>query len=299
MTSPFHAGELAVQERAGVRERAELLGQHMIRSAMPEQHRSFYAQLPWLVIGSLDDAGQPWASILLGTPGFAHAPSTTRLRVDAATLPGDPLAGQLALGKPLGVLGIQLATRRRNRLNGHVVERDAHGFALQVDQAFGNCPKFITPRALETTRTPGPASSLDVRALPDAALRSIARADTCFIASASAGSPERQPASQGVDVSHRGGPAGFLQLVSAEDGRPQLQIPDYPGNNAFNTLGNLSVYPRAGLLVPDFTTGDVLSLAGRCELHWHGQERSLRFDIERALSWSGVLPQLTSATATT
>jgi hypothetical protein len=157
-----------------------------------------------------------------------------------------------------------------------------------VDQAFGNCPKFITPRGLEL-HTPEPASSLDVRALPDAAVRSIARADTCFIASASAGRPERQPASQGVDVSHRGGPAGFVRVGSGPDGRLQLQIPDYPGNNAFNTLGNLTLYPRAGLLIPDFTTGELLSLAGRCEVQWQGQERSLRFDVERALGWSGVL----------
>ena len=276
-----------------MRERAELLGQHMIRSFMPDQLRSFFAQLPFLVVGSLSEDGQPWASIVLGTPGFAQTPSPTRLRVDAVPLPGDPLARHLGLGRPLGVLGIQLETRRRNRVNGRVAEQDAPGFALQVDQAFGNCPKFIRVRTLALRAGPLPAArELDARALPEEALRSIARADTCFIASASDRSPQRQDASHGVDISHRGGPAGFIQLATGPDGRVQLQIPDYPGNNAFNTLGNLTRHPRAGLLVPDFASGDLLSLAGSCTLVWQGSERSLHFEIERALRWPGLLPAL-------
>ena len=292
--SPFHAGEREVQERAGVRERAELLGQHMIRDYMPEQHRAFFAQLPFLVVGSLSADGQPWASIVAGPPGFASTPSATRLQIAAAPLPGDPLAQHLELGKPLGVLGIQLETRRRNRANGRVVAHAAGGFSLEVEQSFGNCPKFISVRSLQPrAASPPPAArELDPRALPSAALRVIAHADTCFIASASARRPERQDASQGVDVSHRGGPAGFIAQELGASGGLRLRIPDYAGNNAFNTLGNISVHPRAGLLVPDFTSGDLLSLAGACTLEWSGRERALCFDVERALRWQGVLPAL-------
>ncbi len=82
-TSPFHTGELAVQTLAGSREAIADIGARVIRSAMPDQHRQFFAQLPFLVVGALDARGQPWATLLSGTPGFAQAPEPTLLRVNA------------------------------------------------------------------------------------------------------------------------------------------------------------------------------------------------------------------------
>ncbi|WP_455734287.1 hypothetical protein, partial [Burkholderia stabilis] len=43
-TAPFHAGELAVQQRAGVTEAAGAAGRRGIRRFMPDQHRTFFAQ---------------------------------------------------------------------------------------------------------------------------------------------------------------------------------------------------------------------------------------------------------------
>ena len=63
--SPFHPGERAVQARVGVRDKAEILGQRMIRDFMPEQHREFYANLPYLLVGSVDAAGRPWTTQVL------------------------------------------------------------------------------------------------------------------------------------------------------------------------------------------------------------------------------------------
>lgn len=291
-SSPFHAGERAVQERAGVRERAELLGQHMFRSVMPEQHRAFFAQLPRMFVGSLDRDGQPWASILQGPPGFTSAPSETMLHIEAAPLAGDPLAHNLSPGQPLGLLGIQLETRRRNRVNGHIIELKAAGFSVRVDQSFGNCPKYITVRSLEHAPTaPAHAETLDVRAVPAAAMSCIARADTCFIASASAVHPANEDTTQGVDVSHRGGPSGFIEHAWSDTGELLLRIEDYPGNNAFNTLGNLTAHPKAGLLIPDFEHGHLLSLACSTTIRWQDTQRTLYFTVQRALYWDSALPK--------
>ncbi|MEM7491176.1 MAG: hypothetical protein AAF390_18835, partial [Pseudomonadota bacterium] len=60
--SPFHAGERAVQVRAGVGEAAEAIAS-FIRSEMPDQHRTFHASLPFLVIAGRDDGGRVWASL--------------------------------------------------------------------------------------------------------------------------------------------------------------------------------------------------------------------------------------------
>ena len=55
-TSPFHAGEQELQSRAGVREKLEQVGRRVIRDHIPDQHRAFYETLPFLLVGSVDDA---------------------------------------------------------------------------------------------------------------------------------------------------------------------------------------------------------------------------------------------------
>jgi predicted pyridoxine 5'-phosphate oxidase superfamily flavin-nucleotide-binding protein len=149
MTPPtFHEGERAVQARVGaaVRERMEQIGPRVIRDFMPDQHREFFEQLPFVVAGTVDDAGQPWASVLAQPPGFIHSPDAHRLLLRAQPLQGDPLQGTLADGASIGLLGIEPHTRRRNRMNGIVRGLNASGFAVEVSQSFGNCPKYIQAR---------------------------------------------------------------------------------------------------------------------------------------------------------
>ena len=64
ISAPFHAGERALQAQTGWRDRMEAVGPRVIRDYMPDQHREFFAQLPFLVVGSLDASLQPWASVL-------------------------------------------------------------------------------------------------------------------------------------------------------------------------------------------------------------------------------------------
>lgn len=260
---PFHRGERLVQERVGVRDRMGVAGRHSIRTYMPEQHREFFEQLPFVVVGSVDDSGQPWASVLAGPPGFMTAASPQMLTVRALPLAGDPLV--LTAGRPVGLLGIEPQTRRRNRMNGVVHSVDSAGFAVRVQQSFGNCPKYIVPReASFSPRVPGEV--VRSTGLDEVAVRMLRSADTFFIASAyPAGEGEAR--SHGVDVSHRGGEPGF---ISVEDG--VLRVPDYVGNNYFNTLGNLALNPRAGLLVIDWESGDLLFLAVTVEIVWEGAE---------------------------
>jgi predicted pyridoxine 5'-phosphate oxidase superfamily flavin-nucleotide-binding protein len=265
-TSPFHAGELAIQDAAGVRARAAQLGP-MFRPAMAEPYRAFFERLPFVLTGSVDSEGQPWASMLIGAPGFIRSPDPETLLIVAQPHPDDPLASAIREGAALGLLGIELEARRRARVNGHVHEVGSKGFSLSVDQSFGNCSKYITPR------TPGAlgVETTQARAVPESsqlsatALACIARSDTCFIASASAVSTPEGDRREGVDVSHRGGERGFVQVGPAT-AETQLFMPDYPGNNAFNTLGNLARYPRAGLLFPSFDDGDVLLVTCDAEI---------------------------------
>lgn len=289
MTPPtFHEGERAVQARVGaaVRERMEQIGPRVIRDFMPDQHREFFEQLPFIVAGTVDEAGQPWASVLARPPGFIHSPDAHHLVLRAQALEGDPLQGTLADGAPIGLLGIEPHTRRRNRMNGVVRGLSASGFAVEVSQSFGNCPKYIQAR--EPVYVDPPLSAKPVihesSQLDDAARRMITLADTLFIATAYAGDGAQAGRAGGVDVSHRGGKPGFVKVEA--DGT--LTMPDFFGNFFFNTLGNIAVNPRAGLLFADFDNGDLLYLAVTAEIIWDGPEvasftgaqRLLRFKVQ-------------------
>ena len=139
-----HEGERQVQLRVGVHERSAPVMESVFRAAMPAQHIELFEKLPTLLVGGLDAQRRPWATVLAGWPGFMHSPDPQLLRIEV--LPGrdDPLS--LQIGMPLGLLGLEPHTRRRNRLNASVVALDSHGFTVQVDQSFGNCPKYIQAR---------------------------------------------------------------------------------------------------------------------------------------------------------
>ncbi|MBK5526617.1 pyridoxamine 5'-phosphate oxidase family protein [Pseudomonas sp. TH06] len=277
--SPWHAGEQQLQAHVGVAERMEEFGRKVIRTWMPDQHREFYQQLPFILYGAVDAEGRPWASVLEGAPGFAHSPDPEHLHFDTLPAADDP--APLRNGEPIGLLGIELHTRRRNRLNGHVGDLNDLGFTLSVDQAFGNCPQYIQLRQFQRvplsdpqTRPPQHLDRLD-----DAATALIEGADTFFVASYVDVDGQRS-----VDVSHRGGQAGFVRVEGN-----RLTIPDFAGNLHFNTLGNLLLNPKAGLLFIDFSTGDVLQLSGRTEIilddpqiaAFQGAERLWTFEVEK------------------
>jgi predicted pyridoxine 5'-phosphate oxidase superfamily flavin-nucleotide-binding protein len=245
-----------MHRRLGIEERMDAIGRRVIRDYMPDQHRELFGKLPFMLVGSVDAAGQPWASMLAGRPGFVTTPDAKRLRFSALPALGDPLGAHLAPGAPLGLLGIELETRRRNRVNGTVGSVDRDGFDVHVEQSFGNCPKYIALRRhhLATSR---PRVVSEPRGLSQAARDLIRGADTLFIASAAPG--------DGVDVSHRGGGVGFVGLQEGNDGL-ELTIPDYAGNSFFNTIGNIIREPRVGLLFLDFSAGHALQLVGFARL---------------------------------
>lgn len=294
--SPFHAGEQAIQERLGVRTKMEEVGRRVIRDYLPEQHRQFFAQLPFLIAGTVDAIARPWASILVGAPGFLSTPDEYTLHVASKPLFGDPLAQTLADGVDIGLLGIELHTRRRNRLNGTVAVIAPDGFTIKVGQSFGNCPQYIQARMFELTdgvnalATPKPLHQIEALGEPDRAM--IAAADTFFIATVFHG--DESSTVQGVDVSHRGGKPGFVRI----DGDRTLTFPDFSGNFHFNTIGNLMLNPHAGLLFIDFDLGNLLYLTGTAEIIWEsdeirafaGAERLIRFHLWNGRRVEGSLP---------
>lgn len=171
----------------------------------------------------------------------------------------DPLWNNINYKSQVGLLLIDLTSRRRLRINGVMRQAQAADYVIDVERVYPNCPKYIQrrqwkmPTAATTTST---KRSRRGKQLEAAQQIWIAQADTFFVASAH---PE-----QGVDASHRGGLPGFVQVLD----QVRLRIPDYAGNSMFNTLGNFVSYPYAGLVFLDFDSGRVLQLSGRPGILW-------------------------------
>jgi predicted pyridoxine 5'-phosphate oxidase superfamily flavin-nucleotide-binding protein len=276
----FHEDERMAQTLAG-----QVAAHAAIRPFMPDQHRAFFALLPVLFTATLDERGWPMASMLTGRPGFIQSPDPATLRIGAVPAAQDPAATGFAIGAEIGLIGLEFATRRRNRANGRLVAVD-DGLTVRIGQSFGNCPQYIQART-PAPRDAAPAALETLGRLDDAARAAIASADTFFVASRSRADLEEG----GLDMSHRGGRPGFVGVRG-----DTLAIPDFRGNRFYNTLGNLLGDPRAGVLFIDFASGDILQLQGTVTIDWHpigapaGAERLWHLRIERAWRRRGAFP---------
>ncbi|PVB61018.1 pyridoxamine 5'-phosphate oxidase family protein [Labrenzia sp. 011] len=287
---PFHEGEQILQHRMGARGVEDWAGK-AIRSYMPDQHRRFFAGLPFLVVSARDAAGRPWATLLEGEDGFVSSPEDTLLDIRSGPVSGDALEGAFTGNADIGILGIELATRRRNRANGRVRSARAGAFTVAIDQSFGNCPQYIRERTWWRGPAEPVAAVARTRELTVAQMSWIGRADTFFIASGFRGAGVN-PA-YGMDVSHRGGERGFVDVA---DDRT-IRFPDYAGNRFYNTLGNVAIDPRAGLLFVDFSTGSLLQLTGRAGIsrspeelrQFAGAQQIVTFEIGEVVELASAL----------
>src|SRR5262245_867890 len=284
MTSTYHEGELEVQSRAGVREAAVRLGRGIHRT-IPSAAQEFLGYQRFAIAGSIDASGHVWASMLTGSPGFMEASDEQTVKICAVPTPGDPLEKNIHIGAEIGLLAIEFATRRRMRLNGKVAAFDRGDIYIRTEQVFSNCPKYIQAREVEENVQDDrrELSTHSSTAFSEQQRRWIEASDTFFIAS--------YHKEGGADVSHRGGNPGFIQII---DDR-HFVWPDYQGNNMFQTLGNITANPQAGLLFLDFERGSTLQLTGQACVDWDegsaaeasGTGRRVRFEVERVIEIAG------------
>lgn len=255
----------------------------MIHERIPEVAAVFLAEQPFFVLGGASTDERVWATLVTGPPGFLVAETPRRLRIASAVAEDDPLRSGLEAGHAIGGLAIELSSRRRMRLNGRP-SLDREGLTVEVREVFSNCPKYIQARVAKP-HAGEPAEPRRSQALLANHERWIETADILFIASLHG--------ARGADVSHRGGRPGFVRIL---DDRT-LVFPDYAGNNLFQTLGNLSLDPRVGLLFLDLERGGLLHLTGRASIDWQaeggdafeGVGRTVRVRVDLVVERPGAL----------
>lgn len=253
----YHRGEREIQRRAGdenmARTNGRMISSEIIKGAIP-----FIERQQMAVFGSVDTQNRVWASVLMGKSGWLKVKEVSSIEVDLRQLVSTPkaiLVDHLKHSRQLGALFIELPTRRRYRVNGKV-KLIAQGFELVVEEAYPNCPKYIQKGELRLTENVDkPEPRLTKGNQMDTTLLTwIKSVHTFFVASSSE--------SGEIDVSHRGGTPGFIQILPSG----VLKIPDYKGNGLYNSLGNMFTNPNAGLLFIDFENGNTLQLTGQTDL---------------------------------
>ncbi|BFZ58216.1 hypothetical protein PYCC9005_005278 [Savitreella phatthalungensis] len=266
MSPAWHTGERAVQVKLGVQNDAMVKNVNIMRS-MPPQHQHFFSSLPYFACGTIDGQGRPWAGMVCGPRGFHRALSPNHLAFVAKPHAGDPLPANLLAGDGrIAGLGIEFETRRRNKVFGrvpkgmfkHSEDNGELQVLIETEQSLGNCPKYINVRRLEfKTRS---QEDVEVKrgsaSLSDDAINHVAACDTMFMASKHDGQAGEL---SDMDVNHRGGPIGF---VRASEDATKLYVPDFSGNNLYQSLGNIESDRLVGLFFPCFVSGNALYITG-------------------------------------
>ncbi|PIG89469.1 oxidoreductase FAD-binding protein [Aspergillus arachidicola] len=273
-TLPWHDGEIQM--------RSLLRIPPIINPTVPSlSYGATYLLLnsPLLAIGAVDREGRPWSTLWGGEVGFAKPTSQSKIEIRTPVdSKHDPLADILLhnssgeSGQLVSALVVDLATRKRAKLFGRKitgsiqVDEENHidssrvGFAhllVQIEASLGNCPKYINIRNI-TPALPTPRLISESPQLPSSALKLLDHADTLFISS--------RHGDVDMDTNIRGGPPGFVRVISNEPNGAVFAYPEYSGNRLYQTLGNLQTTPLAGFVFPNFETGDALYVTGQTEV---------------------------------
>lgn len=276
----WHPGERAIQAKLNYARAMDIYqGYTLVNDCLPHEHRIFHTKnLAFVPVTTLDGTGRPWGSLLskLGQPGFITSPDDTTLLMKVDIGDGDPIAENLSCvgegNKLIAGLGIEFSTRRRNKFAGSINFIQQSGssmeLTLKINQALGNCPKYVNIRTLE----PYPEARSRVvhkqlllepeQQLPQTLVSFIHSCDTVFLGTSYVSSQldsEKFPSHLGMN--HRGGRPGFVRV---RDGRTCV-IPDYSGNRMMQSLGNVDATPLASLTFFDFVSGDILYITGNAK----------------------------------
>ena len=234
-----------------------------------------------------DNRGNVWASVVTGDPGFIETVDDRTLKIATPTSSGDLLGRNLATEGHVALFAPDFVSSRRVRVNGRGIVKEGAIF-ITPDEVYGNCRRYLQERIFvgsRQTHSANPTASVSTE-LSASQQEQIFRTDTFFIAT---DNPERD-----ADVSHKGGNPGFVRTLDAR----HIAFPDYNGNSMFNTLGNVTVNPHAGLLFIDFDSGRTLQLTGRASIDWSpervrtfpGAERVIDFELEQIIDTPAGFP---------
>ena len=282
--TPYHAGEIAAQNRAGTRGAAAELAVVMTDALnFSSNHDEYLAALNFSVLTSVDTVnGNVWVTPLFGKDSDLSAVSENEIVISHSCLPVGDILNSCPPGTPLSLLAIDLNQRKRLRINGVAkssIDRSETSLIFDIREVSPNCPKYINQREIVfDSQGADPINALAIReernSLSESDQAFVHAMDTLWIGSYAPG--------VGADTNHRGGKPGFIRVTSPTT----IEWPEYRGNGMFFTSGNLEVNDRAGVTLIDFDTGSLIQMTGCAEVDWQhdgryeGVTRVIKYQIE-------------------
>ena len=263
----YHKGEIQAQNFAGERKEADFNGK-VISNSIIEGALSFISEQEYVIASVSDSHSNIWTSVLSGEQGFIYAKNPRLLVIRKEQLDfveQNPVLKHMQKRTSIGLLIIELASRRRFRINGKILNITDQEIHIKVQQAYPNCMKYIQRRHI-VNREQRHKPNMDVsfsEKISESQKELILSADTFFIGS---GHPNGN-----LDVSHRGGTPGFIKLIDDKI----IRIPDFKGNSMFNTFGNLLLNNRAGIVFWDFKNNQLLHLIGTAQITWDDKDKNI------------------------
>lgn len=233
-------------------------GWHLKSIALLDDHcAEFLSRSTFSVLGVQEPDGRHWSVPIGGEPGVVGVASRERARIgDAVALAeARERAGAAADnpdGIPAGLLALVPGYRETLRVNGRLI-----GDELVVEEVFLHCAKCMIRSGLWDGESSSPTTGDTVQGAdlghPEVA-DFLARSPWITVTSSDGHGH--------VDVSPKGDPAGFVQVVD----QSTLAIPDRPGNKRTDTFHNLLDDPEVCLL--GLVPGDdrVLRVRGRARV---------------------------------
>ncbi|MCJ1387556.1 hypothetical protein MMC18_000399 [Xylographa bjoerkii] len=248
---------------------------------------NFLQTAPLVAIGTHDLEGRLWTTLWGGAAGFSRSLGSSIIEIKTLVdkqydpvveaLLGHQLDGKITetvgAGCSVSGLAIDLAARRRLKFAGHVVagalgqlgpqtsgvdgKLGEAQIVIKVDSSLGNCPKYLNRKDIVASPSSPKLISSNLP-LPSQALELLHKADLFFLTS----SDERSH----MSTNHRGGSPGFVRVMTNDSDGVTLAYPEYSGNRFYQTLGNLQLSPKAGLVFPNFDNGDVLYITATTEI---------------------------------
>uniref|UniRef100_A0A7S4P8V7 Oxidoreductase FAD/NAD(P)-binding domain-containing protein n=1 Tax=Paramoeba aestuarina TaxID=180227 RepID=A0A7S4P8V7_9EUKA len=294
-----HFGERHVQEQLGI---AKSMPPWIVQPEMPQQHSDFYANLHYFSIATTDSKNRPWATILTSPKGFIKPLSSSILSISCIVASEDPFVRAIVeheegLGSSEGKkllfagLGVDFTNRRRNKVAGVILQSKVKKLSkgsskleltLFTNENMGNCPKYITVRTLQyafqepekVEKREGTGKGKEGIELDKRSLDIISKASTIFFATRHFDNNTAYENESDIGLNHRGGNPGFVRVDKREKDT-FVMLPDFSGNRFYQSLGNVQSDGVAGIVFPDFSTGDMLHITGEATNIFNEEANSL------------------------
>lgn len=289
----FHVGEIEAHRRFDVVDEAEQISDSVVNRLSIGVRRFIEAQ-PFFFMATTDASRQPRCNIVWRTQDATGGDLPLLKVIDSKTLmfpvhSFDDLVtpGQhVGLSSGIGLLFVDFARQARYRINGraklqpdvtlHGMEWPAAGGVLEiaVEQAYANCGARVVERRAGESELAVPVNPAVRDRLTLDTTKFIASQCFFFVATANA-EGDCDCSYKGREQLPEGGIDPLLLVLDAKT----VVLPDYKGNNMFNTIGNLIVNAGISLLFVD--------LIARARFRVNGQARIIDDATRWAATWPG------------